>query len=214
MEIQEEQDFEQAKAEAMNAELLALVSHELRSPLASIKGYTATLLRREHRISRQEQHEFLLAIRDASNRLELIVDRFLEMSQLEIRAIKLMPGTVDASRIASEALLRVRAIHQRAFPWRFYLSPAPKGNSRLHSQQKPLVWADPRLLREVLDNLLDNAILYSPNGGRIDIVLLLSPESKDEASETSTNGVPHEIEKSELPSRMTARRWLTYRRLR
>src|SRR5256885_3309775 len=47
--------------ELLKAELLATVSHELRSPLASIKGYAATLLRHEHRIARDERHEFLVA---------------------------------------------------------------------------------------------------------------------------------------------------------
>src|SRR5947207_12803368 len=69
--------------ELLKAELLATVSHELRSPLASIKGYAATLLRHERRISREERHEFLVAIAAASDRLERSIDRLLEMSQLE-----------------------------------------------------------------------------------------------------------------------------------
>src|SRR5438128_8871299 len=69
--------------ELLKAELLATVSHELRSPLASIKGYAATLLRHERRISREERHEFLLAITQASDRLAGVIDRLLEMSQLE-----------------------------------------------------------------------------------------------------------------------------------
>src|SRR3989442_1589274 len=67
----------------LKAELLATVSHELRSPLASIKGYATTLLRRERRISREERHEFLLAMAAASDRLERIIDRLLKLSQLE-----------------------------------------------------------------------------------------------------------------------------------
>ena len=67
--------------ELLKAELLATVSHELRSPLASIKGYAATLLRHEHRIARDERHEFLVAIKEASDRLATLIDRLLEMSQ-------------------------------------------------------------------------------------------------------------------------------------
>ncbi len=63
MQSQEEERDGQAATEAMNAEVLATVGHELRSPLTSIKGYTATLLRQERRLSRQERQEFLLAIR-------------------------------------------------------------------------------------------------------------------------------------------------------
>jgi K+-sensing histidine kinase KdpD len=60
--------------ELLKAELLATVSHELRSSLASIKGYAATLLRHERRISREERHEFLLAIKEASDRLAAVID--------------------------------------------------------------------------------------------------------------------------------------------
>ncbi len=63
--------------ELLKAELLGTVSHELRSPLASIKGYAATLLRHERRLSREERHQFLLAINEASDRLELIIERLL-----------------------------------------------------------------------------------------------------------------------------------------
>src|SRR5690349_24822040 len=75
--------------ELLKAELLGTVSHELRSPLASIKGYAATLLRHERRLSREERHQFLLAINEASDRLEIIIERLLEMSQLDTKAIGL-----------------------------------------------------------------------------------------------------------------------------
>lgn len=212
MEIQEKQEYEQATAEAMNAELLATVSHELRSPLTSIKGYTATLLRHERRISREERREFLLAIHRASNRLESIVDRFLEMSQLETGAIKMMPIAVDASRIAREALLSVEQHANEHFPGNFTFHLRLKDVLGLPTMQEPLVWADPRLLREVLDNLLDNAIIYSPEGGRIDIVVhpvqLLVPWQKDEAREPTTHISEHELEESELQSGAEMRQML------
>src|SRR5438067_13332808 len=81
--------------ELLKAELLATVSHELRSPLASVKGYAATLLRHERRISREERHEFLLAITEASDRLAVVIDRLLEISQLDTDAITMKPSTVD-----------------------------------------------------------------------------------------------------------------------
>lgn len=161
----------QAAAEAMNAEVLATVGHELRSPLTSIMGYTATLLRQERRISREERREFLLAIRDASERLEAIVDRFLEVSELETGNIRLRRTAVDAARLAQEALLNAeqRASAHQPDKFSFHLRLKDEGGQLV--QQVPLLWADPRLLREVLDNLLDNAIVYSPDGGRIDIVI-------------------------------------------
>lgn len=172
MEIQEKDEHESGTAEAMNAEILATVSHELRSPLTSIIGYTATLLRQERRISREERQEFLLAIREAGNRLETIINRFLEVSQLETGSISIERIPVDASRIAQEALLSMEQRANERFPGSFTFHLRHKHIPGRSPQPEPLVMADPRLLRQVLDNLLDNAVNYSPEGGSIDIVLL------------------------------------------
>lgn len=182
---------EHGGAEAMNAEVLATVSHELRSPLASIKGYTATLLRQERRLSREERREFLLAIRDASERLQAIIDRFLEVSELETGAISLRRSPVDAARIAREALLNAEQRASEHPPEAFSFHLRLKDERGQLVQQVPLVWADPRLLREVLDNLLDNAIVYSPAGGRIDIVIrsVWSAMQRNEVGQAKAGGV-------------------------
>lgn len=199
MELQEEHRQERMAAEAMNAEVLATVSHELRNPLASIKGYTATLLRQEHRLSRQERQEFLLAIREASERLEAIVDRFLEMSQLEIGNINMHRIAVDASRVAQEALLNLeqRIEEYRLDHFSFHLRL--KDVHGMPTRQELLVQADPRLLREVLDNLLDNAINYSPHGGRIDIVIRpVQPADQQHETWQAASGGHEWQEKNEL----------------
>src|SRR5437764_9589645 len=90
--------------ELLKSELLATVGHELRSPLASIKGYAATLLRHEQRISREERHEFLLAINEGSDRLAVVIDRLLEISQLDTDAITMKPSTVDLVYLVREAI--------------------------------------------------------------------------------------------------------------
>src|SRR6266851_1308730 len=92
------------ETEVFKAELLATVGHELRGPLTAIKGFAATLLRHERRISHEERHEFLVAISAASDRLELIIERFLEISQLETDAIRIERFPVDVARLAHEAL--------------------------------------------------------------------------------------------------------------
>ena len=93
--------------ELLKAELLATVSHELRSPLASIKGYAATLLRHERRISREERHEFLLAITEASDRLAAVIDRLFEMSQLETGDIHIELTVVNLAYLVREAITAV-----------------------------------------------------------------------------------------------------------
>jgi signal transduction histidine kinase len=159
--------------ELLKAELLATVSHELRSPLASIKGYAATLLRHERRISREERHEFLLAITQASDRLAGVIDRLLEMSQLETGDITIELTAVNLAYLVREA---ITAVEQRLMapehanrPWTLALRLLD--GRGMPTEEEPVIWADRHRLREVLDNLLENAIHYSPEGGAIEITL-------------------------------------------
>ena len=157
--------------ELLKAELLATVSHELRSPLASIKGYAATLLRHEGRISREERHEFLVAIAAASDRLEHIIDRLLELSQLETGTVSIERSPVDVVRLAHEAITVAEQQASTQLRGHFTFHLRLKDAAGVPTQEKPLIMADPRRLREVLDHLLENAINYSPEGGVIDVVV-------------------------------------------
>src|SRR2546428_7464604 len=149
----------------LKAELLATVSHELRSPLASIKGYATTLLRRERRISREERHEFLLAMAAASDRLERIIDRLLKLSQLESGTMSIERSPVDVVHLADEAITAVEQYTSTQFPGHFTFHLHLKDAAGILTRKEPLIMADPSRLREVLDNLLENAINYSPEGG-------------------------------------------------
>ncbi|MFL5701748.1 MAG: sensor histidine kinase [Ktedonobacteraceae bacterium] len=163
--------------ELLKAELLATVSHELRSPLASIKGYTATLLRHDRRIARDERHEFLIAIHEASDRLATLIDRLLEMSQLDTGAITIERSPVNLVHLIREAIY---AVEQRLLAFQADTLHVQKqctftlrledGYGRVTSDE-PVIQGDRRRLREVLDNLLENAITYSPEDGVIEVVV-------------------------------------------
>lgn len=158
--------------ELLKSELLASVSHELRSPLASVKGYVATLLRHERRISRDERHEFLVAIQDASQRLEVVVDRLLETSQLETATLPLKRvavNLVDLARKVITARRRHLADGETSTTCTFALRI--EDSMGRPTDHVPVLQADERLVREVLDHLLENAVLYSPGGGRIEVGL-------------------------------------------
>ncbi len=177
-------------ADRLKAELLGTVSHELRSPLASIKGYAGTLLRYDGRLPRSERHEFLTAISQASDRLEAIIDQLLLMSQLETGLISLNRAPVDLRQLAHEAVTGI----ERRLPYTAYdeseipVAPnAPEAVARHRfvvvdhtgsaDQSGSGVWTrgitlgDRRLLRQALDEVLDNAVKYSPDGGLIEVSL-------------------------------------------
>ena len=157
--------------ELLKADLLGTVSHELRSPLTSIKGYAATLLRHEHHLAREERHQFLLAINEASDRLEEIVERLLEVSQLETGQIILQRSPVDVVRLAGESIAAMQERVGESRPGHFTFRLQPAYTAETGSPALPLIQADPRRLREVLDNLLENAVTYSPDGGLVNVTV-------------------------------------------
>jgi signal transduction histidine kinase len=187
------QDQTQAAAEALRqadrlkAELLGTVSHELRSPLAVIKGYAATLLRHEHRLSPEERHEYLLAIDGACDRLEVLVNQLLEMSQLETGSLKLYSVPVDVEHIVREAgvAFKERLISGASRDYRIELDVADSGSL-------PPIEADPRLLRNAIDILLENALKYSPAGGtiRVSLQIVRDPPDSGQSSPSALVGTP------------------------
>lgn len=173
------------EAEQLKSELLSTMSHELRSPLTSIKGYTATLLRYDKRLRREEQRAFLEAIRDASDTLSVIVDRLLEMAAFEADAIQVHSSPVDMLHLAKEATgaaehsrhyMQVTAAHAGFFTFRVNATD----EQGLVTDTVPLVWGDQRRIREVLDNILENAMKFSPNGGEITMTLQPAPSPPPE----------------------------------
>ncbi len=160
------------------AELLATLSHELRSPLATIKAYTATLLRRARSISRAERHEFLLAIEKATDQLEVVIDHLLEMASLETGTLALESSAVNLVQLVREAIsaadLRSADTEQPHSTLRFQFE-----DRRSAPRDDVFIEADRHLLRKALGHLLENAVNYSPEGGTIHVMLcMVSPSDR------------------------------------
>ncbi|WP_376796400.1 sensor histidine kinase [Thermogemmatispora sp.] len=166
-------------------ELLATLSHELRSPLAIISASASTLLRHERRLPLTERRQLLEAILEAGERLTLLCNRFLELSELEAGLLHLEPSAVDPASVAREAVLAAEqglaAEQASLFSFQVVLQDA----SGAPASGVPPVLADRRRLREVLDHLLENAIRFSPQGGEIRLTLRprIIPPPTDGAAE-------------------------------
>ena len=170
----QEQRMERQKLpppDLFQAETLANFSHELGSPLAAIKGYASTLLRLGQQMDPEERQAFLQAIQDAGDRMHIILDHLLKVSQLEAGLRPLQYADVNLVLLAQEALAVAEQSAKRNLPtqetppsFRFVLK------NRL-PEDKTIVQADGALVRDVLDTLLGNATRYSPQGGRITVTL-------------------------------------------
>ena len=178
---------DQHQATPLDSEMLAIISHELRTPLAAIKGYASTLKRHSQRLGRGEREEFLQAIDDASSRLDVLISRLLEWSQLESGMLQFHLVPVDMRHLVIEAIV---AAEQRLLP-----QTAEAGKDTFvppTEEDLPPVMADLRLQREALDIVLENAVKFSPEGGIIAVTLHVDGDMLVTRVQDSGVGIPAE----------------------
>jgi len=178
-----EQQARAASQEAVRArdEFLSIASHELRSPLAAIKGHAQMALRRLDRdgqLDAQRATEALRAIACQSDKLNRLIDQLLDVSRLEIGKLQLERQRTDVVAVVEQVVSNARA----------------RGDGHVISLSAPRsveAVLDPLRLEQVLTNLLDNAIRYSPEGGAIEVGV---SRSTDDALEVAIRdhgpGVP------------------------
>ena len=139
-------------------EFIALVSHELRTPLTSIRGYTELLLDGEAGALGDDQRQFLGVVERNAHRLLHLVGDLLFLAQVEAGKLVLDVGAVDLGAIASES---VEAARPQADTKGITLT--------LATGPVPLVAGDRARIGQLLDNLVSNAIKFTPESGRVDV---------------------------------------------
>jgi PAS domain S-box-containing protein len=139
----------------MKSQLLSTVSHELRTPLASIKGFATTLLRDDVEWDEESRREFLAIIDEESDRLTELIGNLLDMARIEAGTLRVEADPTDLRPIILKTVAEFRMM-TRAHEIEVNLPPS-----------LPAVMADPRRARQILRNLVENAIKYSPDGGPI-----------------------------------------------
>ena len=149
---------EEQRLETMRQDLVATVSHELRTPLAAIFGAALTMQRPDDQIGDSLRGTLVTLIADEASRLSSTVDDLLLASRLDAGKLAIAVEPCDPLAIARAEVEAARLHASEAIA------------IELAAPEEPaLVSADPGQLRQVLANLLDNAIKYSPDGGRVTV---------------------------------------------
>jgi signal transduction histidine kinase len=151
------------EAEEMKSTFVSVISHELKTPVALIKGYAGTLRREDASWDAETLTEGLTIIEEESDRLAELIDKLLDASRIQAGALKLERGDVDLPDLASKV---VDGFRLQTDAHEFELD-FPAG--------LPPILADEERVRQVLNNLVDNAIKYSPEGGTIRVGGRLEP---------------------------------------
>jgi PAS domain S-box-containing protein len=144
--------------EELKADFIATASHELRTPLAAVYGAAQTLLRHDFALDEGGRKRFVSLIAEESDRLGRIVNEILLANQLDAGRLDLGTELFDALEVVENVVESTRAY-----------APDEVTFEIRAADDIPRVAADRDKAKQVLTNLLDNAIKYSPDGGRIEI---------------------------------------------
>jgi signal transduction histidine kinase len=174
------------ETDALRRELVANVSHDLRTPLASLRGYLQTLQMKEGLLSSEEQRRYVEIASKNTEKLVRLVDELFELAKLESREIVACLEPFNLAELAQDVLQKFELL-------------AEQKRVRLGCQYRddlPFVMADIGLIERVLQNLLDNALRHTPEGGAVTIDL--SPGSRhivvrvtDTGSGVPEDAMPH-----------------------
>ena len=173
------------ETDALRRELVANVSHDLRTPLSSLSGYLETLLLKSTELTEAERQAYLQIAHENAQRLVTMVDELFELAKLDANEVQPQHERFSPSELAFD-------VSQK-----FYLRAQQK-NIELEvdvDETVPYVTADVGMIERVLDNLIDNSLKHTPDGGCVR--LRLSKEQGEVKITVSDTG--YGIAEEELP---------------
>ena len=154
----------QMQTEEMRSSLLSAVSHDLRTPLASITGAASTLRTQADKLGPEVRQELLDSISEEAERMSKLIGNLLDMTRLE-SGIELRRDLCPLEEIVGAALQRMEPQLER----REVITHLP--------ESLPLVYVDDVLLGQLVVNLIENAVKYTPSGSALEIAAEASPDA-------------------------------------
>ena len=154
---QEQQAREEAQLQATRNALLAAISHDYRTPLATIMGAASALQQQGDRLDVKQRQQLAHGIVEESERLARLTENTLQLARLDAPSVSLRSDWESAEEIVGAVVRRLRQI--------------PEGN-RVRAWVEPnlpLLWCDAMLVSQLLDNLIDNALKYSPSDTPVEL---------------------------------------------
>ncbi|MGW1158336.1 ATP-binding protein [Streptomyces sp. NPDC002513] len=177
------------RTERSHAELIATVAHELRSPLTSVKGFTATLLAKWERFTDDQKRLMLETVDADADRVTRLIAELLDISRIDSGRLEVRRQPVDMGAAVGR--------HIQAY----VAAGLPADRFLLRIEQPlPALWADPDKIDQVLSNLIENAVRHGEGTVTIDVTPAVSPREGEDEQNTATSvtvsdegpGIPEE----------------------
>ena len=147
--------------ERLRRELIANVSHDLRTPLAIMQGYVETMLMKNDQLDASERQQFLNIVLSSSEKLSKLVAQLFEYSKLEAKQIQPKKEPFFITELVQDVMAKYKILTE-------------KRDITLnlnYSKELPMVFADVSLVERVIQNLMDNALKFTPDNGEITLNL-------------------------------------------
>lgn len=170
------------QTDKLRRELIANISHDLRSPLASMQGYLETILIKGENLSPAERRKFLEITLSNTQLLNQLVEELFELSKLDARQVTPKPEIFSLAELVQDVVLKFqpqaaeRQIHLKA----------------MQASNLPLIRADIGLIERVITNLIKNALQYTGPGGTVKVALSKSQDQVRVTVSDTGCGIPQE----------------------
>lgn len=169
------------------SDFISTVSHELRTPITSIKGFAATLLQHRSKLAEDKRKKYINIIRDQADRLSRLVEDLLAVSRLESKKLQLTIQPLNIKNAVEKIATIVEQKHESSHAISIDAEP-----------NLAFVWADSDRLEQILTNLIDNAVKYSPEADKVEIKIHMGETNGQEMMQIDIRDFGIGIEEEDL----------------